>query len=379
MYPVSARWRAAISRSHRVVSRVELRAGDVVVADSSRLRVLSGSVKFDQAAAVRRTCEVQIQAPEDLVPTFVRRTALDPFGHELRLWRGIDYRLTSGTAGPEYVPLGVFRVEVTAVTDGPAGDSVVTLSGYDRSDAISRSTYERPYAIPSGTNLADAIAAIVADRSSLPTTPQMILAAVTETTPLHLLEEGADPWTDGVQQLAIAAGCEAYFDVTGTFVLRPEPQVLEPAAVTLAEGDDCTILELDREYTPGFNGVIVTGESSFAGPTRGEAFDLNPSSPTYWYGTYGRRPKWETHPLAITSPIAARIARTRLLQESGAGEVVTLRMIPDASLSEGDVVHLRRERSGLDDLLMLQSGEIPLTHDGAMPVVFRDRRVLDAA
>ncbi len=378
MYPVSPRWRAAISRSHRVVSRVELRSGDEVVADSSRLRVLSGSVKFDQDAAVRRTCEIELQAPADLVPTFVRRTALDPFGHELAVWRGIDYRL-SGTAGPEYVPAGVFRVEVTAVTDGPAGDSVVTLSGYDRSDAISRSTYERPYAIPSGTNLVTAAAAIVADRSSLPTTPQMILTSVTETTPLLLLEEGADPWADGVQQLAIAAGCEAYFDVSGTFVMRPEPQVLEPAAVTLAEGPGCTILELDREYTPGFNGVIITGESSFAGPVRGEALDLNPDSPTYWYGRYGRRPKWETHPLAISPTIGNRIARTRLLQVSGAGEVVTLRMIPDASLQEGDVVHLRRARSGLDDLLMLQSGEIPLTHANPQPVVFRDRRVLSAA
>lgn len=378
MYPVSARWRAAISRSHRVVSRVELRSGDIVVADSSQLTVLDGSVKFDQTAAVRRTCEVTLQCPASLVPTFTRRTVLDPFGNELRVSRGIDYGLT-GTAGPELVPLGAFRVETTSVTDGPAGDSVVTLSGYDRSDAISRSTYERPYAIASGTNIADAVAAIVADRSSLPTTPEMFLTAVTETTPLHLLEEGADPWTDGVQQLAIAAGCEAYFDVSGTFILRPEPQVLDPAVVTLSEGPGCTILELDREYTPGPNGVIITGESSFAGPTRGEAFDLNPSSPTYWYGRYGRRPKWETHPLAITSLIAARIARTRLLQLSGAGEQVTLRMIPDASLHEGDVVHLRRRRSGLDDLLMLQSGEIPLTHANPMPVVFRDRRVLSAA
>lgn len=378
MFPVSARWRAAISRSHDVVCRVELRSGDVVVADSSQLRVLDGSVKFDQAAAVRRTCEVTLQCPASLVPTFTRRTVLDPFGNELRISRGIDYGL-SGTAGPELVPLGVFRVETTSVTDGPAGDSVVTLAGYDRSDAISRAKFVRPYPIPAGTNLAVAAAAIVTDRSSLPTAPQMILSPVTETTPLHLLEEGADPWADGVEQLAIAAGCEAFYDVSGTWLFRPEPQVLDPAVVTLSEGPGCTILEMDREYTPGPNGVIITGESSFAGPVRGEAFDLNPSSPTYWYGPYGQRPVWETHPLAITSTIANRIARTRLLQLSGAGEQVTLRMIPDASLQEGDVVHLRRARSGLDDLLMLQSGDVPLTHANPQPVVFRDRRVLGAA
>lgn len=375
MYPVSARWRAAITRSHRVVSRVELRSGDVVVADSSQITVLDGSVKVDQTAAVRRTCDVSLRVPEDLIPTFTRRTALDPFGHELRLWRGIDYRL-AGTAGPELVPLGVFRVETTGVTDGPGGDSVVSLSGYDRSDAISRAKYTRPYAIASGTNLAAAVAQIVADRSSLPTTPQMDLTAVTETTPLHLLEEGADPWADGVQQLAIAAGAEAYFDVTGTFILRPEPQVVDPAALTLAEGPDCTILELDREYTPGPNAVIISGETAQTGPVRGEAYDLNPSSPTYWHGTYGQRPVWESHPLAITSGIAARIARTRLLQLSGAGEQVNLTMIPDPALAEGDIVRVRRERSGLDDLLMFESGTIPLTHDQAMPLVFRDRRVI---
>lgn len=375
MYPVSDRWNAAVVHSHRVVSRAELRSGDVVVADQSRLTVLDGSVKIDQTAAVRRTCEVTLQAPVDLVPTFVRRTVLDPFGNEIRLWRGIDYRL-AGTAGPELIPLGVFRTEVTSVTDGPAGDYVVTLSGYDRSDAISRSSYERPYAIASGTNLVTAAAAIVADRSSLPTTPQMILTAVTETTPLHLLEEGADPWSDGVQQLAIAAGAEAFFDVTGTFVMRPEPLLVDPAALVLSEGPECVILEIDREYNPGFNGVIITGESAFAGPTRGEAFDLNPSSPTYWHGRYGRRPKWETHPLAITSTIANRIARTRLLQLSGAGEQVNLSMIPNAALAEGDIVRVQRERSGLDDLLMFESGEIPLTHDKPMPLVFRDRRVI---
>ncbi|WP_256789803.1 DUF5047 domain-containing protein [Frankia sp. AvcI1] len=377
MYPVSDRWRAAVTRSHRVAARAELRTGDRVVVPSDQIKIISGSVKVDQTAATRRTCDLEVQVDEALVPTFRERTPLDPFGNELRLYRGIDYLLPGVQA--ELVPLGVFRVETTSISDGPAGASVVTLKGYDRADAISRSRWVRPYAIPAGTNLITAAAGIVADRSSLPTTPQMILAAVTETTPLHLLEEGADPWADGVAKLALAAGCEAYFDVSGTFVMRPEPQVVDPAVLELAEGLDCVITELEREYTPGPNGVIINGEGAQNAPVRAEAFDLNPLSPTYWYGPYGQRPKTETHPLAISYPVGLRIARTRLVQLAGAGEVVSLTIIPNPALAEGDVIRVRRARSGLNDLLMVESMTIPLTHANPQNVVCRARRVIDAA
>lgn len=146
MFPVSDTFKQAIRQTHKAVVRAEVWRGDVKVLS---LEPLSGSVEIDGRRSVRRTCTVDVAAPEativldrafgtyarlvspiegsgptassiwadyesfgaafsayaDLVSVYpvarvvdagiVPSTAFDalsPVGNELRLWRGIETR-----------------------------------------------------------------------------------------------------------------------------------------------------------------------------------------------------------------------------------------------------------------------------------------------
>lgn len=373
MWPVSARFAAAVQSSHAVVSSAELYSAGRLVVPASDLRISAGGIKVDATAATRRSFDgLKLSVPDSLLPTLTRRTALDPFGNELALARGV--RFSDGSV--ELVPQGLFRTEVTDIADGPVGSREVTLSGFDRSYVIQQRGFDSIWRISSGTLVTTAIAAIITDR--LPGTVVQNRVPSAETTALHLLDEDADPWVDGVQMLALLIGAQVYFDVLGQAVIAPVPDPSQPPVLTLAEGPGCVITALGRKYdaSTAKNRIVMTCENGQGTPLRAVADDTDPASPTYIGGPFGIRPLRESMNAGTSQAALDAAARARLLQKCGASEQVSMEIVPNPALDAGDVVRVVRKRAGIDDLLIPQSFDLSLIYADTEKLEYRTRRLV---
>lgn len=368
-WPVSPAWRPAVAAStQRAVVRVDVLEPSGALAQT--LAVTGGNVDTDAARAVRRQCSLEIS--RDVVSARDLLELLDPRSRsEVRVWRGIDYG-----ASVELVPLGTF----TPTKPSASSDLGVTLkvTGLDRSRRLARARWTTRFPIAAGTNVAVAIASIVADRA--PWLP-VDCAPTTVTTPamwLGLDPGQGSPWAD-IATLAQSAAMEAIIDPMGTLVTRlvPDPTVT-PVVAAFIEGPDCTLtkatVSLDDEQT--FNGVILTAEGTgIAVPLRSESWDTDPGSLTC-RAVYGDVPFFATTNIAVDQTSNDAACAAMLRQMLGLTQQATLEAVPDASLDAGDVLRVGESRTSLSGLCIVDTVTIPLKVGDVMALGLRERRIL---
>lgn len=352
------RFYEAIKKSHQVISWVDVIAPDQEVV---RLPAIEGQVDGDRTAAYRRKLSAQCIDPTGLITPRTEGEILTPYGTELRAYRGIRY-----SADPddyEVSPLGVFRLSRSSITDNNAGSPTILLEAFDRARTVSRDKFKTPHTIVANRNAMEALKEIVkftfADVQF-----DAITSAVTTTGPL-LFDAGSDPW-EAITKLAISMGCEAYFDVEGRLAVLPPSDInaLPSPDFTYIEGEGNTMLDLSREYSDEgvFNGIIVTGESvgDQLPPVRGEAWDENPSSPTYRFGSYGEVPGFITDNLAKTVEQCEQIARAQLSLILGRASRLNITGIVNPSYECGDIVQVKRDKAKVNGLYAVDAFSVPL-------------------
>ena len=109
-------------------------------------------------------------------------------------------------------------------------------------------------------------------------------------------------------------------------------------------------MSLRWSRTESHNKWIVIGdnpESEGAAPPRGEAIDDDGNSPTYYYGSYGRKPEiW--HSSFIESDEQAQDAADgKRAKEGGTTQSVDFGSLVNPALEPGDVVRITRSRDGV--------------------------------
>lgn len=352
MRTVSQAFQTAVTESHEVATRVEvLDDGEVTLTVDS---TVDGTVTLDQAAQTRGRTDLTIADP-DLVPADPA-APLAPYGNELRVYRGIPGELVS---------LGVFRIDTATVDDTPNG-LVIRVTGMDRSARMIDARFEGPYTIAAGTNYATAIQACAQAAWPAVTTS---LTATTLTTPLLVAEEGGDRWKF-MQDLAAAIGMSLYFDGDGILTTRPVTSPTGVSIFALEEGAGGVLLTASRAWTRqgAYNRVIATGENPAEGaaPARGIATDDNPNSPTYYYGSFGKAPRFYSSQFLTTDAQAADAAQAILNRQLGTTQTVNFGGIVNPALEPDDLVTIRRQRAGIDEQHIIDQVTIPLTADGAM-------------
>lgn len=359
-----------IKRSHTVISYVDVIAPDL---ETVRLTLIDGSVSCDRTAQVRRSMTASAVDPYGLITPRATGEVLTPYGTELRPYRGVQY--SDGTT--EVCPLGVFRLSKSTITDGVNGTRDITLEAYDRSRTVSRDKFTSPYTVDSGTNVLTAIKNIIG-RTFPDATYDAITTSLATTGP-RLYDSGSDPW-DAVTDLAKSMGCEIYFDVLGRVAVAPPPDInaLPAPDFSYVEGDHCTMLDLTRVFSdePGFNGVIVTGESpgDEKPPVRGEAWDMSPTSPTYRYGPYGEVPMFITDATVKTDEDAGKVALAQLALQLGFPSQLTVNAAVNPSYEAGAVVQVTRQVSGVDGLYVLDAFTVPFPASSTQALALRERR-----
>jgi hypothetical protein len=369
MARMSDRFYKEIRKSHKVVSYVDVISPDN---ETVRLHALDGSVDCDKTAAIRRKIGVHCIDPTGVLTPRANGELLTPFGTEIRAYRGVEY----ADGEQEVASLGVFRLSRCTVADSNSGSPVITLEGFDRSRTIQRAKFTSPYVISPGTNAISAIKAIV-QRTFPEVEFDSISSPVSTTAPL-LYDAGSDP-LEAIFSLAASVGCHAYFDAEGRFAILPPHDVnaLPSADFTIIEGEGSTMLDLAREYTdePGYNGFIVTGESvgDNLPPVRGEAWDDNPTSPTYRRGPYGEVPGFYTDNLAKTADQCTTVARALLAEALGFSSKLAVTTWVNPSYEADDIVEVKRLKSGVDGVYSVDAFSVPFRAGETQGLTLRER------
>jgi hypothetical protein len=373
MFPTSADFRTAISANHIVVSKAEIWSVDQKLAE---IDIESGTVEISTSNAIRRTCSVNLitdRTNNNLVPNN-QFDLLNPFGNEIRLYRGV--RFQDGT--DEYVPLGVFVITDVSISDTNDGVSI-EVSGEDRSLIVSRNKWTSPYQLVSGT-LESSITALLLNRypeavTSFPTTNvtinQVILGA----------ENDNDPWKDAVE-ICELVGFDLFFDATGIVTMKQFPTLdgTSPIA-TFVEGEGTTVTSLNRSISTKetYNGVIYYVEgSNVSTPIRVEVWDEDSGSPTYRFGKFGQVPTFINTNLVSTSAAAITAATLLLNTYIGAQETINWEGLVNPALDVQDIVYVKSIGAKVDRIVILDNLSIPLSPSETMSAAARTVRLVDA-
>lgn len=243
------------------------------------------------------------------------------------------------------------------------GGTAIKVHCNDMSYSIKRNVWQQPYTL-SGQNYGAAIQAMVQNR--LPSQTAFNISSTTRVCPLLVygLQQGGDPWQD-IQELAGAIGFEAFFDASGVFVCRPvpDPSVGEPvwtfdqtANPVIAE------IEFDLSSEQTFNDIVVIGQgTSSSNPFSAEAFDNDPSSPTFILGNYGRVTERVTSSLITSQDQAQEMADAALYASLGAAATVTITVVPMPALEPGDVVRINCANVNVSGTYRINSLTTPLS------------------
>jgi hypothetical protein len=358
MYPVSDAFKAALLTSERVVGQVTV-AGVTLTVDPA-----GSSVTADRTAAVERTCTMVLMDPTDNLTPASASDLLHPLsGNEFTVSRGLEY--ADGTQ--ETVPLGVFGINTSKIDDS-TGDLVITLTGADRSYAMSCAKLANNYPIGSA-NLATALQTLFTAR--VPAT-MFNFAALPYLTPSGtVLIAGDDPWAQAMA-LAKAAGCRLFYDESGvcTLIVFPDPQT-SPVTFDYAEGDRCTVTAGSRVLTRVgvFSHTVREGTGpSTSAAVRGEWMDDNPVSPTYWQGPFGDVVDYQTSSLYTSNDQATAAAQADGLASLGNAESAVIAAFPNPAHAPLDVIQVVRGRMQANAYYVMDSLTIPMSYADDMQI-----------
>lgn len=371
MYPVSENFKSTVRKSH--ISKVKIEIYDMANGTIlSTAQPIAGEVTIDNRRSIRRECSLEfVDKDGTLVPQNNISAILLPYNREVKIYRGVVF--ADGTE--ELVPLGVFVITSVDITESAQGVKI-SIKGSDRSLILARAKFtNHEFYIEDGTAKETAIEQILKYRYPK---VQTIFPATNQTTTLlyPTLDQSSDPWREALK-IAESASMDLYFDENGIARMRPipDPDFGTPVE-TYTDGTDSVLIQMARSLSTdeSYNGVIYTGEgTNLSIGVLGEAWDDNPSSPTY-RKTYGEVPKFMSSPTVLTVAEAQDAALAELRKVIGSSEKITWDQIVNPAHDVYDLVKVTRSPVGVDKILMLDAISIPLASNSTMNAVGRSRR-----
>ncbi len=357
MRPVSQEFSDLLSTSHKLAVEVK-----VVETDEVLDGLVDGQVTLDATSSIRGAVDLTFvdDGTLDLTPT-QPSDRLAPYGNELQVSRGVEF--PDGTT--EMVSLGIFRIETVEVNDSGTGTEI-RISGLDRSVRVSDAKFDLPGQVNANTAAATAILEIV--KGGYDEADDERFEGIEFPLPRVAYEEGADRW-EFATQLANRCGGELYFDGDGKLVLAAVPDLSADPVDTIAEGENGVLLSIARRWTreEAFNRVIVTGESMNQDPAyRGDVYDDDDTSPTYYFGPFGKVLRFERSDVVGSAAQAEAAARGILSKQLGTFSEIQFGSIVQPHLEPGDVVRVTRDSLGIDENHIIDALTIPLTASGEM-------------
>lgn len=349
MWDISTRAAFALLESHTIDVRVTVYSPGFGVVPA--LPVAGGSVEVDATSQTRRTATLLVDptywptAPTDI---------LTPYGAEA----SIEYGIVFADDTTEWVPLGVFGLDTVSRTRPYSDSGAVEVKLVDRAARVAEDQFDAPTQTVAGATHVTEIRRLIQE------TLGAAVAVVDRTGSTQVaaqIEMDKDRWADGVELLATAIGAECFFDVLGQGVIRPQPTLDDPPVWIVDTGDGGALLSaadsLSREGV--YNRWVVSG----AGGVSATVTDLDPASPTYWGGAFGKKSRRYSSGLLTTAEQCTLAGTALLARNRGAGVKIEMSGLVNPALDAGDVILARTVDGNLTPHI-LDTVSIPLTPDG---------------
>lgn len=325
------------------------------------LQISGGTVTDDSTSQTRRSATVYVNNL-DLWPSGAT-DALSPAGAEML----IEYGIVIPGGGTEWVPL-IRGVVVNDDETLPVSQQGITVTLADRSQHVIDDRLAQPLQVGGTSTVVATIEQLI--RNAYPSAEIIDQTGDTTTCPLYTVQQ--DLWADGVEPLATSIGAEVFCDQAGRFIVRYQPTLNDPPTWIVDTGPRGVLVSNDRvrDRSNVFNQVIATGESSTGAPAvTATATDTDPTSPTYFYGSFGQKPRFYVSSTIATVSQAQAAANAILARAKGLDTVVTLNTVQHPGLQSGDVIELR----GLtgDALHIIDSVTFPLDFQQTQQIISR--------
>lgn len=353
MRPASQALGALAATDHTVVWQVDVLENGAPLKEN--IAVESATVKFDRTRAQLQDLSIRLAEPL-LLPTS-DTPWLTPLGYELKVCRGIRVGQTD-----ELLPMGVFTIKRSTIDR----NLLTSVSAPDRSWRISNARFEEPFVVSAGLTYDQAIIAVL--QAVAPEIPHDI-PPVTHTCPQLIFDVQADPWAE-IRLMARSIGYEAYLSDVGAVTMRVEPSFVNPPVASIEASTNLISSEIEWDSEGAYNRVIATsGNASvgaLGGPFRGVATDNDPTSPYYYYGRFGRRPRFYASEFIRSNAQAQAAARSVLDSELGVSSTFTYEILPDPRREAGDVVLVSDPQLGMSEIHIVETGSLSITDGSAL-------------
>jgi hypothetical protein len=328
MWPLDARALDILRTSHTVTARCTAyaSAGGVALGD---IPISGGAVTFDAKSQVRRSASITVADPA-LWPAFPT-DPLSPVGPELLIEYGV---LVPGVALPFWVPL--IRGPIQKVAGDLSGAEPLTVEVMDRSKSVADNRPVNPFQTNPAATCVQAITELITESVNA-----TVVDLTGSTQPCPVLDIDKDRWGEGVERLSDAIGAETYCDRDGTFVIRPQPQIEDYPVWEVDAGKTGVLITARRELSRQqvYNAVVARGErTDGTPPVWGIKVDDDPSSPTAWGGSFGKRPRFYTSPLLGEVIQCETTAAALLARVKGYVANVEVETVVNPALDPGDVI-----------------------------------------
>lgn len=367
-WDTSARYRDAISGTHRAVARVRLLTTIQFGANpvgGIEVPLLDGNVRRNATSDIKATLAATV--PGDYFDD------LSPYGVELFAERGVDF----GDGTREFIPLGYFRVDQLDQSSMPYGP--ISVDASDRTAQLKQSRVVYPYQVPAGTTHRAVFEALV---NGTPTGAPTYGMYVGVTMPIDWSAAGYDPDTatvptdvlvddsvfDFLAKLVDSKGATITAKRTGELaVVSRDPAIDAAPDLVLREGRTGTLTQASRRITRDnvFNMVRAVGSDPATQTGYRFAYLTDPLNPLRYSGPFGPAVRYYASPLLTTSEEADAAAETILARATGLPVEQSVWFLPDPSVDPLDVARvevatLTPGTHVLDEL------SVPLTGGGAV-------------
>lgn len=354
MRTVSDAFLRTIRASHRMVAeaRVVPPGQTGIDPDGVEIEIIDGDVQLDSTADIRSTV--------DLTTNGYRRWSSDPgallspYGPELWIRRGVETR--AGLV--EWIELGyhkIYSIEQDRSPDGP-----IRIEARDRMAGIKEALMIKPRQFGSGATVNSFFTTLV--HEIYPTVGITFDFDATTTAIGRTVIVDEDRY-GALLDLARAQGKVFFFDHLGNVQVKSPPNPAEPVFV-VDQGRGGVFISGSRRLTRDgiFNAVIATGEApDNKPPARAVARDMNPKSPSYWNGPFGKVVTTYSSPLLHSAGQAATAALNKLARTLGRPYSVDFSAVPNPALEPLDPVRIRTREGS--EIHALEKITIPLIED----------------
>ncbi len=370
MRPVSDAFLRTVRGGHKMVARATVcttfQSGTAPV--GTVIPIIAGSVTVDGTADIRSTLDLTTDGTR-MWPTTTSSTLLLPYGNEVYVERGIYY----GGDTAEYVGLGYFRIQQPDQQQPPNGP--IRIAGRDRMAGLIDGRLLAPVQFLAGTTLGAIVDTLVFDVYPSATI-EWDDATDTLTLSRSLLTE-SDRY-GFLDDLISSVAKIWYWDHRGVLVIKSLPDPAVPVFdISSGAGGVLTAMKRQLARDGVYNAIVATGEAADSQPpARGVAYDNNPDSPTYFFGTFGPVPKFFSSPYMTTDAQCAAAAATMLQSNLGLAYSVDLSLVPNPALEPYDPVTCRAARTEPAETHVLSKLTVPLAAAGAMSATTRNQTVV---